>query len=361
MFGQVHHFLRSAPQQVPYAIERYTKETRRLYKVLDGHLGEADYLAGEYSIADIATYPWVARHEWHKVDLGDFPAVKRWFAEVSARPAVSAACRCRHDRPALRQARGSLAGAQRQCARHAPAVRGHGAYTAAWCWAENFLPWFAEQGWQAHAISLSGHGGSAGRGIHSRRSPCRDVAEVARLAARPVLIGHSMGGFVVQKFLEREDLPAAVLMASVPPQGLLGSAVGMGFAKPGLMRDFGGIMSGGSVALETLREVLFAQPVSDERLRHYLRCMQPESHRAVWDMSMFDLPSISRMHRPPMLILGAEHDQSISAATVEMTGRAYGIKAEIFPAMGDRMMLDADWRKVAQRISGWLEQLPGLG
>ena len=61
-----------------------------------------------------------------------------------------------------------------------------------------------------------------------------------------------------------------------------------------------------------------------------------------------------------MLILGAEHDQLISASTVEMTGRAYGIKAEIFPAMGHGMMLDADWRKVAQRIAGWLEQIPGL-
>jgi GST-like protein len=88
MFGQTHHFLRAAKEQVPYAIERYTKETRRLYGVLDGHLKNNPYLAGDYSIADIATYPWVARHEWHKVELADFPAVKRWFDEVSARPAV---------------------------------------------------------------------------------------------------------------------------------------------------------------------------------------------------------------------------------------------------------------------------------
>jgi GST-like protein len=90
MFGQVHHFLRAAPEPVPYAIERYTRETRRLYKVLDGHLAGHDYLASEYSVADIATYPWVARHEWHKVDLNEFPAVKRWFDVVGARPAVQA-------------------------------------------------------------------------------------------------------------------------------------------------------------------------------------------------------------------------------------------------------------------------------
>ncbi len=89
-FGQVHHFLRAAPEPVPYAIERYTKEARRLYGVMDRHLERQQYLANDYSIADIATYPWVARHDWHKVELDDFPAVKRWFDEISVRTAVQA-------------------------------------------------------------------------------------------------------------------------------------------------------------------------------------------------------------------------------------------------------------------------------
>jgi GST-like protein len=88
-FGQAHHFLRFAKEKVPYAIERYTKETRRLYAVLNARLGEAPYLAaGQYTIADVATYPWVARHEWQQVDLAEFPSVKRWFDELGARPAV---------------------------------------------------------------------------------------------------------------------------------------------------------------------------------------------------------------------------------------------------------------------------------
>ena len=88
MFGQVHHFVRSAKEKVPYGIERYSKEKDRLYGVLDKRLGEQAYLAGEYSIADMATYPWVSRHEWHNTDLNDFPGVKRWFDAISARPAV---------------------------------------------------------------------------------------------------------------------------------------------------------------------------------------------------------------------------------------------------------------------------------
>ena len=88
MFGQAHHFLRAAPEQVPYGIKRYTDEARRLYGVLDKRLGEAPFLAGEYSIADMATFPWVARHEWHKVALADFPNVKRWYDTIALRPAV---------------------------------------------------------------------------------------------------------------------------------------------------------------------------------------------------------------------------------------------------------------------------------
>jgi len=88
IFGQAHHFIRNAKEQVPYGIKRYGDETRRLYGVLETRLQEAAFLADEYSIADIATFPWVARHEWHKVDLNDFPAVKRWYDRIAARPAV---------------------------------------------------------------------------------------------------------------------------------------------------------------------------------------------------------------------------------------------------------------------------------
>jgi GST-like protein len=88
IFGQTHHFLRFAPAPVPYAIERYRKETSRLYGVLDGQLGRQEYLAGDYSIADMATYPWVMRHEWQGIDLAQYPHVASWAAAVGQRPAV---------------------------------------------------------------------------------------------------------------------------------------------------------------------------------------------------------------------------------------------------------------------------------
>ena len=88
MFGQANYFYR-LEEKVPFAIDRYYKEAIRLYKVLEQTLGQRSYLAGDYSIADIATYPWVARHEWHRVDLAGFPHVRRWYDAIGARPSVA--------------------------------------------------------------------------------------------------------------------------------------------------------------------------------------------------------------------------------------------------------------------------------
>jgi GSH-dependent disulfide-bond oxidoreductase len=87
MFGQANYFFR-LEEKVPYAIERYHKEALRLYGVLEKALGQNEYLAGKYSIADIATYPWVWRHEMHHVKLEEFPHVKGWYDKISERPAV---------------------------------------------------------------------------------------------------------------------------------------------------------------------------------------------------------------------------------------------------------------------------------
>ena len=88
IFGQAHHFRRAAKQKVPYAIGRFTDETRRLWGVLDGRLAGNEYLAGDYSVADIATFPWTMRHEWQGIELDEFPNVKRWYEAIDARPAV---------------------------------------------------------------------------------------------------------------------------------------------------------------------------------------------------------------------------------------------------------------------------------
>lgn len=89
MFGQTHHFRRAAKEKVPYGIERYTKETRRLWGVMNDRLDGRDWLANnEYSIADIAVFPWTMRYEWQGIELDEFPNMKRWYEAMEARPGV---------------------------------------------------------------------------------------------------------------------------------------------------------------------------------------------------------------------------------------------------------------------------------
>jgi len=91
MAGQIGHFNIYAPDEIPYAIERYTRETSRLYGVLDQQLADRDFIAGEYSIADMACYPWIVPYEFHGQDLADFPNLRRWFEAIHARPATERA------------------------------------------------------------------------------------------------------------------------------------------------------------------------------------------------------------------------------------------------------------------------------
>jgi GSH-dependent disulfide-bond oxidoreductase len=91
MAGQNHHFVQYAPEKIPYAMERYIKETTRLYGVLNGQLKNHEYIVGDYSIADMACYPWIVPHERQQQNLEDFPHLKRWFESIRSRPAVISA------------------------------------------------------------------------------------------------------------------------------------------------------------------------------------------------------------------------------------------------------------------------------
>ncbi|NOU07021.1 MAG: glutathione S-transferase [Hyphomicrobiaceae bacterium] len=88
MLGQVHHFVKFNAGKAPYAEERFLKEAKRLYGVLDKQLAQTPFVAGEYSIADMAIWPWISRYEWQGIDLAQYPNVKRWYVEIAKRPAV---------------------------------------------------------------------------------------------------------------------------------------------------------------------------------------------------------------------------------------------------------------------------------
>jgi non-heme chloroperoxidase len=237
----------------------------------------------------------------------------------------------------------------------------HGAFAGGWMWADTFMPFLSAAGYPCHALSLRGHAGSDGRDHihwHSIADYVDDVTRViAHIGSPPVLIGHSMGGFIVQKFLERHAVPGAVLLCSVPPQGLIAAQFHLLLQKPHLFMDINRIMSGDMADVRILREALFAGEVDDGRLEAWLGHMQQESHRALWDMSMFNLPVLHAMNRPPMLILGAEHDVLVPAFLVQATGHSYGLPTHIFRGMGHAVTHEQGWETVAGNIGAWLDTL----
>ena len=238
----------------------------------------------------------------------------------------------------------------------------HGAWHGAWCWEEYFLPYFAEKGYTSHALSLRGHGGSD-RPAHFRRLRITDyVADVAQVVnqfpKKPVLVGHSMGGLVVQKYLEEHKVPAAVLLASVPVKGVFRTTLRMAkrhplaFLKANLTWSLYPIIG----TPELTREAFFSKDILAEKLDRYFNLLQDESYLAFLDMMLFKLPKPEKVSTA-LLILGAADDAIFLPDEMEATAAAYNQKPEIFKGMAHDMMLENKWQMVADRIMEWLAEL----
>ena len=245
----------------------------------------------------------------------------------------------------------------------APLLFVHGAWHAAWCWDEHFLDFFADKGYRALAVSLRGHGSSPTprplRGC-SIADYVEDVQSVADdLPTRPVVIGHSMGGLVVQKYLESNAAPAGVLVASVPVRG--GRAAVLRYMRRHPWLAAKGTFTGNTMlSLDTparARESMFSAQTPESLIVRHLARFQQESKRAIYvDMAF---RALARPHHVSalLLVLGAGCDGVITTKEVQATATAYRTAAEIFPDIGHDVMLEPGWDAVAQRIHTWLETL----
>ncbi len=241
----------------------------------------------------------------------------------------------------------------------APLLFVHGAWHASWCWDDNFLGYFADLGYHALAVSFRGHGGS------SSDKPLRacgvddyvaDIASVAGgLPVPPVLIGHSMGGLIVQKYLENRPAPAAVLMASIPPQGNYGSSLRWMRHRPwsAIKMAVTGKALPYITTPEMARQHFFSPTTPQDIVDGCAARLQEDSPRISVDCLVLRLPRPKRV-TAPLLVLGAEQDGAHTCKEVRATARAYNTEAEIFAGMGHNMMLEPGWRAVAERIHGWL-------
>nr|VFJ52651.1 MAG: Lysophospholipase, alpha-beta hydrolase superfamily [Candidatus Kentron sp. FM]VFJ52665.1 MAG: Lysophospholipase, alpha-beta hydrolase superfamily [Candidatus Kentron sp. FM]VFK09382.1 MAG: Lysophospholipase, alpha-beta hydrolase superfamily [Candidatus Kentron sp. FM] len=242
----------------------------------------------------------------------------------------------------------------------------HGAFCGAWVWSEKFLPYFAEQGLVAYAMSLRGHGKSEGRHmlpVTGLSDYVEDLAQIiGTMGQPPILIGHSMGGVVIQRYLQNNVLPGAVLLGAGPPHGMIASAAVTFVKNPILSAKISLIpvlqLFGSSpMFMEMTRKTLFSDRIPEDKALDFLRHTQFESFRAVLDLSW---PHAPRNPGTPLLVLGAEQDYFITPYMVRATAKAYKTDAEIFPHMGHAMMVEAEWKTIAERITKWIDDgLPG--
>ena len=235
----------------------------------------------------------------------------------------------------------------------------HGMWHGAWCWDENFLPFFAEHGYQSTALSLRGHSGSEGkiRG-NTIANYVSDVEQIAKsFDTAPVVIGHSMGGFLTQKYLETHEAPAAVLLASNPHYGLWPTFFRMAVQRPLILTKVMGQLRLYPVVEtpEAARWALFSKDMPKKQMLKYYKKLNDESFRMFIDLLGLNLAHPKRI-KSPLLVLGAENDNAITPDQVHATAKAYNVKAEIFPNMAHDMMIEADWRSVAERILSWLKE-----
>jgi len=245
--------------------------------------------------------------------------------------------------------------------RPTPLLFVHGAFHGAWCWSEHFLDFFAERGYRAVAVNLRGHGNSPSP-VPLNSCTLADYVDDVRTVADslprpPVVIGHSMGGAVVQKYLTVQNAPAGVLVASAPPSGLARAALRLTRRHPGHcarsralrvpLRLFG--------APPVARATFYSRHTPEQRIAEYIGRLQDESIRVLYrDLLYSDLPRPERV-TTSMLVVGAELDGFFSPREVAATARAYGTRARMFPDMGHNMMLEPGWAEVAEYIYEWLD------
>lgn len=257
----------------------------------------------------------------------------------------------------------------------APILFVHGAFCGAWVWQEHFLPFFAERGCPAYAVSLRGHGTSEGYATLRDASLADYIEDVRSTAAEleqehgraPVLVGHSMGGMVVQRVIESYDTrelmqhkraAAMVLMSSVPPGGLLGTSWHMMLKDPWLFWQMGAIQAfgAGAATVDGVHRAMFTGDAPVELTAAYLSRLQEESMRVQFDLSTAPSPVSTNGKAIPTLVIGAEEDNFVPAWMAQTTARHYTAPCRILPREGHAMMLSHKWTDAAGVLAGWLAE-----
>lgn len=230
----------------------------------------------------------------------------------------------------------------------------HGAWHGAWCW-ERFLPWFAARGWESYAVDLGGHGDSpASRSMRSTRIR-HYVADlttaVDSLDRPPILVGHSMGGLVVQRFLEQRETPGAVLLAPVPLGGVVRGALRVArrhpikFLKANALLDLRPLIEDRDVAAD----LFLPEGTHPDEVEDVWQRLQGESYLAFLDMLFFVRA------RPPLVstrvaIVAGSHDRLFTVKELRKGARAYGVDVAVVKGAAHDLMLGPRWQAAAVAV-----------
>lgn len=244
----------------------------------------------------------------------------------------------------------------------APVLFVHGAYCAAWVWAQHMMDYFAASGFACHAVSLRGHGGSAGScDWASLADYVDDLAEAARGMPEPaVLVGHSMGGLVAQHYASRGDAVAraVVMMASVPPSGLAASAMHMSVFAPDVLWNLGLLQSLGpdAVNLAAVHRALLSPATPVAEMAALLPRLQRESQRISIEMMAPPLPLPLR-GRFPAFVVGGDRDVFLPMVSLHECALYHGADLDLLKGAPHGLMLDRGWwQPAADSIIAWLDQ-----
>ncbi len=235
----------------------------------------------------------------------------------------------------------------------------HGANHGAWCWKENFLPYFSSKGFPSYAASLRGHGESEGReGLDSfsLNDYVEDILDIINtLKIKPVLVGHSMGGALVQRILHlhQDKIKGAVLMASAPQEGMSKVYLRLLFTKFKEFSRFESINKGEKEKFPS--RVFFSKELPEEKMKRYKELLQPESTRAAKGLVKRAVPKSVSL-KVPILVLGSKADWFFTEKNTISIGKAYNTEPVIFSGMSHDMMLDPNWRMAADRIIDFLNK-----
>ncbi len=243
---------------------------------------------------------------------------------------------------------------------HPPLVFVHGGYVHAGCWDVNFLPHFSDLGYNCHAINLSGHGDSEGRddlNSFDLDDYAADVGQlVAELPAPPVLIGHSMGALVVQRYLEKGQAAAVIMMSPVPPTGLSGCSVQLALKQPDFIREAAYAVRGKYTANteRVMREVYFSPDTTPEQFEAFKPMLQPESDGVVTEMMALVWRNPLRRAKIPALVMGGELDALFPSNQLFFTASGWNAETCVIPRGGHMLMMEPQWTAAAAKIDNWL-------